>query len=61
MRLAYETALASSAGGRDEHEGRLAAAREARWEAVDELERLRESDAARAKSSPPPSPTASAG
>jgi hypothetical protein len=37
MRQAYETALASSAGGRDEHEGRLAAAREAsiaEWRAV---------------------------
>jgi predicted phosphodiesterase len=29
MRQAFETALASSAAGRDEHEGRLAAAREA--------------------------------
>jgi predicted phosphodiesterase len=37
MRQAFETALASSAAGRDEHEGRLAAAREAsmaEWRAL---------------------------
>lgn len=37
MRQAYETALVSSVAGRDEHEGRLAAAREAsiaEWRAV---------------------------